>query len=205
MGTSSSSKGPGGGVPMVPPWVPDANAPVAGGAPGAPAAPAADAQPDQGPAATPTPGPSAPSVAPVPAPAAAASTVTLSPGARFGPARRSLGKFAQSGDAGAMRRGLGGYVHKGYGGAGTAAKRFGGSARTAGTLYGALNPATRSQVSLSGGQLDPVVLQGRSADAVMNAVVDAVRPVDGTQDAEASRYAIKEALSELLTQFPDAE
>ncbi len=39
----------------------------------------------------------------------------------------------------------------------------------------------------------------------MNAVVDAVRPVDGTQDAEAGRYAIKEALSDLLTQFPDAQ
>ena len=104
-----------------------------------------------------------------------------------------------------MRRGLGGYVHKGYGGSGTAAKRFGGSARTAGVLYGALNPTTRAQISLPGGQLDPAVLHGRSADAVMNAVVDAVRPVDGTQDAEAGRYAIKEALSELLTQFPDAQ
>lgn len=38
----------------------------------------------------------------------------------------------------------------------------------------------------------------------MNAVVEAVRPVDGTQDAEASRAAVKDALSELLTRFPDA-
>jgi hypothetical protein len=103
-----------------------------------------------------------------------------------------------------MRRGLGGYVHKGYGGSGGTAKRFGGSAQTAGVLYGALTPGAGAQVSLPGGQLDPAVLQGRSADAVMNAVVDAVRPVDGTQDAEASRYAIKEALVELLTKFPDA-
>ena len=28
MGTSSSSGGPGGGVPLVPPWVPDPNAPT---------------------------------------------------------------------------------------------------------------------------------------------------------------------------------
>jgi hypothetical protein len=104
-----------------------------------------------------------------------------------------------------MRRGLGGYIRKGYGGSGTAAKRLGGSARTAGTLYGALNPGIRSQVALPGGQLDATVLTGRSADAVMNAVVDAVRPVDGTQDAEAARYAIKEALSELLKQYPDAQ
>ena len=39
----------------------------------------------------------------------------------------------------------------------------------------------------------------------MNAVVEAVRPVDGTQDAEADRNAIKDALSQLLDQFPDAD
>ncbi|NLS26464.1 hypothetical protein S2M10_14470 [Sphingomonas sp. S2M10] len=39
----------------------------------------------------------------------------------------------------------------------------------------------------------------------MNAVVEAVRPVDGTQDAEAERAAIRDALTELLTRFPDAD
>ena len=38
----------------------------------------------------------------------------------------------------------------------------------------------------------------------MDAVVDAVRPVDGTQDAETGQKAIREALSELLNRFPDA-
>lgn len=47
--------------------------------------------------------------------------------------------------------------------------------------------------------------QARSANDVMNAVVEAVRPVDGTQDSEASRAAIKDALTELLTRFPEAE
>ena len=39
----------------------------------------------------------------------------------------------------------------------------------------------------------------------MDAVVEAVRPVDGTQDAEAERASIRDALSELLTRFPDAD
>src|SRR3546814_11940668 len=39
----------------------------------------------------------------------------------------------------------------------------------------------------------------------MDAVVEALRPVDGTQDAEASRAAIRDALTELLTRFPDAD
>jgi hypothetical protein len=39
----------------------------------------------------------------------------------------------------------------------------------------------------------------------MDAIVEVVRPADGTQDAEASRAAIKDALSELLTMFPEAD
>jgi hypothetical protein len=39
----------------------------------------------------------------------------------------------------------------------------------------------------------------------MDAVIEAVRPIDGTQDAEASRHAIRDALSELLNRFPDAD
>ena len=39
----------------------------------------------------------------------------------------------------------------------------------------------------------------------MDAVIEAVRPVDGTQDGEASRAAIKDALSDLLEQYPDAD
>jgi len=39
----------------------------------------------------------------------------------------------------------------------------------------------------------------------MAAIVEAVRPVDGTQDAEASRKAILDALSDLLERFPDAD
>ena len=103
-----------------------------------------------------------------------------------------------------MRQSLGRYVRSGYGGSATATKRFGGTAQTAGVLYGALSPTERGQISLPGGNLDVAVLSGRSANEVMDAVVEAVRPIDGTQDAEASRVAIKEALAELLTKFPDA-
>jgi hypothetical protein len=39
----------------------------------------------------------------------------------------------------------------------------------------------------------------------MDAVVEAVRPTDGTQDAEASRNAVRTALSELLERFPGAD
>lgn len=104
-----------------------------------------------------------------------------------------------------MRRGLGHYVRKGLGGRATATRRFGGTANTAGTLYGALSSAASGQVASPGSPLDPALLGGRTASEIMDAVVEAVRPIDGTQDAEASRQAIRDALSELLTRFPDAD
>jgi hypothetical protein len=115
-----------------------------------------------------------------------------------------LGQFARTGSKDDMRRGVGHYVHKGLGGTGFATRRFGGTARTAGTLYNALSSAAAGQPPTLGSPLDPALLAGRSADQVMDAVVEAVRPTDGTQDGEASRSAIRDALSDVLTQFPDA-
>ena len=186
MGTSSSSSGSPSGTPMVPPWVPDPVPPPSDGPGDNDEAPPGGDAPDQ--------------AAPPPA-----QPVPIAPGARFGGARTRLGSFAHTGSAEDLRKGVGHYARKGLGGGGTAVRRFGGTARTAGTLFGALSAAAAGQASGPGNELDPRVLAGRSADEVMGAVVEAVRPVDGTQDGEASRAAIGKALSELLTQFPDAD
>lgn len=55
-----------------------------------------------------------------------------------------------------------------------------------------------------GSGLDPRLLTGRSHDEVIAAVVEAVRPIDGSLDAEASRASIGDALSDLLKKYPDA-
>ena len=180
MGTSQSSKGPGSGVSMVPSWVddPPAEAPTGDD-------PATEEDPAAPPAASP------------PAPTA--------PDRRWIGVSRSLGDYAKTGDTGAMRRGFGHYVRSGYGGAGTASRRMGGTAATAGALGSALAGLAAGQPAAAGSPLDPTLLAGRSADEIMDAVVEAVRPVDGTQDAEAARAAIRDALSELLTRFPDAD
>jgi len=82
---------------------------------------------------------------------------------------------------------------------------MGGTAATAGRLdrtlagLGSRTPAPGDKIP------DPALLAGRSADEVMNAVIEAVRPVDGTLDAEASRAAILDGLTELLTRFPETD
>lgn len=191
MGTSQSSKGPPGNVPMVPPWVPSIPTPE----PVPPDGTLPDAPNPDGPQ-QPQQAPTSPSAVPMPSPIASRG--------RFSGARRSLGDFARTGSAGDMRRALGHYVRKGYGGASTAAGRFGGTANTASALYSALSPSSVGGAAATEGRLDRALLAGRSAQDIMDAVVEAVRPVDGTQDAEVSRAAIKDSLSELLTKFPEA-
>lgn len=199
MGTSQSSGGPGSGVPLVPAWA-DPPAPEEAGAAPTPAADQQAAPPDGG---------GAPEAAGVPAPPALAATapppIPMAAPARFRGARRSLGDFAKTGDAGDMRRGVGRYVKTGYNGSSTATRRMGSTSTTAGALHGALSEMASGQPAVDGNPLDPALLAGRSVAEVINAVVEAVRPVDGTQDAEAGRAAIRDALSELLTRFPGAD
>jgi len=200
MGTSQSSSGPGGGVPMVPPWTPDAPAGGDGAGDGGPGDGVSDDA--AGEPHAPADGPPARPAAPSPPPA---RPIPVAPSARFTGARRSLGEFAQSGEARDLRRSLGHYVRTGYGGAATTSRRFGGTAATAGALDRALARITTGQPSSPGSPLDPALLAGRSVGEVMDAVVEAVRPVDGTQDAEAERASIRDALSELLTRYPEAD
>lgn len=176
---------------MVPPWTPDP--------------PADDAPPD----APSTEGDAAPAdeddgVAPN-APAPVLAPIPVAPPARFSGARRSLGNYARTGNGHDLRRSLGHYIRTGYGGSGTATLRFGGTAATAGVLGGALANVAVGQPAAPGSPLDPALLAGRSAQEVMDAVVEAVRPIDGTLDTEAAREGIRDALSELLTRFPKAD
>lgn len=192
MGTSQSSDGPGAGVPMVPPWTPAApQDPVPPPPPpGEPAAP-----PDGLP---PVPAPPAPPAAPPPA----IQPPRLAPEKRFAGARTNLGNFARSGDGRDLRRGLGHYVRNGYGGSNTATQRFGGTAQTAGSLGHALYSTASGAADAP---VDRTALAGRSTEEIATAIIEAVRPVDGTQDAEAERASIHDAMSALLTQFPEAD
>ena len=204
MGTSQSSGGPPPGVPMVPPWVPDP--PDYESPPDDEPPPDGELPPDG------SPSPEEDDAADGPADQPATSNVgvqsppiPIAPLRRFGGARQSLGSFARTGEASNLRRGLGHYIRSGYGGSGTAARRFGGTASTAGALYGALSAVAAGQPAAPGSPLDPALLSGRSAREIMDAVGEAVRPVDGTQDTEAARASIREALSDLLTRFPNAD
>lgn len=102
-----------------------------------------------------------------------------------------------------MRRGIGRYVSKGYGGSATAARRMGSTARVAGNLAGALSGGIPGGGAAINARLEE--LRGKSAKEIINGIIDVVAPVDGTQDSEASRESVCEVLSELLDQRPDTD
>ncbi len=121
---------------------------------------------------------------------------------RFAAARSDIGSFAKTGNSSSMRRGLGHYVREGYGGSGTFTRRLSGTARTASALDSLLG---RGVLPDGTSLADQTLASGGDVNVVLDAVVDAVREPDGTQDAESSRRSIRTALSELLDRYPDAE
>jgi hypothetical protein len=189
MGTSGSSKGSPSNVPIVPPWTPPPLLPAAPNGP-PPDAPDDEADPEEGQPQNP---------APPPAPAS-----PLAPPGRFQPARLHLGNFASSGSRDSMRKALGHYVHKGLQGSSNAVRRFGGTTSAAGTLYNTLSTLSSGDAP-PGSPLDRALLAGKSAQEVMAAIIEAARPVDGSQDAEAARDAMQKALAAMLEEFPAAD
>jgi len=202
MGTSQNNDGPGKGLPYVPPWTPPLSPmppPVPPVPPQPPEPQEADPQDDRPPEPDKTrPEDDDPRQVPqAPSP--------LAPPARFKGARRGLGDFADSGNRDSLRKSLREYVRHGYGGAKTATARFGGTVSIAGVFGNALEAIAEGGLQTASVVLDRVLLQGRSASEVMDALVEAVRPVDGTQDAEAERASIRGSLSDVLVRYPDAD
>lgn len=118
---------------------------------------------------------------------------------RFGGARRQLGMFMQGGGSAYLRSGIGRYVATGYGGSRTMSRRMSATSSTAARLSSALDPNGANPA------LDRAILAGRSVDEVLDALVEAVQPHDGTQDAESSRESIREAMADLLDEYPTVD
>lgn len=184
MGTSTSSRGSPGGAPLIPPWVP----PV----PPIPPDELPDAQPpDPEPALPKTPDPQ-----PYP---------DLAPEGRFFGARLRLGQYAKNGSKADLRAGLKAYANKGLGGPQRAAARMAGTSQTAGRLYEVLASLSQRESLPPELGLDAAALSGRDAKEIGDVIAEAIRPSDGTLDADASRDAIAQAVCDLVEETPDVD
>ena len=192
MGTSTSSSGPGAGVRLVPPWV-QADGPD-------PVVPHPITPPEN----TPTPPQGTPTATPQLPGEGQAQEVVMALPRRFFGARRGIGRFAQTGESGDLKRGLGHYV-RGIGGGKQGVRRMATTVRTANALFNTLSALRLGQTAGLDLGVNPASLAGRPAKEVMDVIIEAIRPNDGTQDSEANRMSIASATSDLLTEFPNVD
>ena len=82
---------------------------------------------------------------------------------------------------------------------------MGATARTAAGLHDAFSGIAAGQITAAELGIDPGAFAGKPASEIMDAVIEHIRPVDGTQDAEANRRAAALATSDLLAQVPTAD
>jgi len=188
MGTSTAYGGPGGGTPLVPSWLGDAD-----GA-GAPAAPPGDgAVPDGQPPADGSAPPVPPNRPPIPK--------TADP-QRFSGARNSFTRFAGSGgsDRANLGRAVSRYVSTSAGGARQAAQRMGASRGAGARLLGFLADAQARGVREALRALDLESLAGRPLTEIFVGLADYVCPGAGTVDEGIAREAYIETIVELASE-----
>ncbi len=201
MGTSKSSPGSPSGVPLVPPWVPEVTLPPSETA----ESPGAENIEPEGSLNSKT-APDVPTGMPPVFNPKLDTTSPIASGGRFRAARGDLGRFSRSGESRSLKRGISHYTKSGLGGKKQATRRFAGTANTAGALFGALTSLSGAgTISGQTASLDRKLLEGKSADDVIGAIIEATRPLDGTQDAESSRASINDALVDLLEKHPEVD
>ena len=184
MGTSTSSVGPKSNVPFDPPWLdeapPEKNV-------------ERDAEKDNtDPAAVTSQDANLPSA--------------VAPPARFGSARRLLGKFAK-GDRSyeSFSKAIGHYSATGMGGASRIANRMVSSTSSGANLAQFLNDVKSRTDAVVDKWVDDILGQKLSSHEIIDAIIRHVSPESGTKDDESCKNSMAQAMSEFLDQHEDAD
>jgi len=185
MGTSTSSAGPGSGVPFDPPWLDQ----IAGGDD-------SDATKGDG---------EGDSTEPAERDDALAAGASHAPARRFLAARRALKTFARTGDKGSFAKAAGHYSKSGMGGAKNVAARMRTSSRSASGLVGVLQ-AARDRVDPQVTQwVSSLIASKASVQDVINQIIEQVMTGGGSIDEEACKDSMAQSMAELLELNPDVE
>ena len=190
MGTSVSSSGPSSGVRLVPPWVGD---------------PGRDSEPISNDAASLTSDQETSQTAEENEDVSQENVSPLAPPYRFSGTNRNLNRFARTGSRNSMRKGIREYVRKGLGGSHWASERMAGTPRRARALYGVLHALSSGASPETDLGIDTESLAGRPTHEILDRIVEGLSPSDGSQDSEASRISIFNALSRLIGEDPTTE
>lgn len=184
MGTSSSSSGPGGGVPFDPPWLGSVASEIGN--------PLGQISGE-----TPQADPNPPQTGPIiPQP-------EIAPSRRFQNARRYLGEFVGSGSKSSLKKAIGHYSHKGMGGASNVASRMRVSTSAGAGLFTFLQGVSGSSESRVTDWVNQLTAQNLSAMEVADEIIGQVLPSGGSLEEESCRNSMAQAMSDLLVIDPD--
>lgn len=191
MGTSTSSSGPGPGISLDPPWLDTIGGGGGGESNGAPG--------DNG------QGGQEGAHSGGERPPEANPQAQLAPARRFASARRDMSTFARTGDTRNLGRGIGHYSRSGMGGSRQAANRMRASTRAGAGLVSFLQQARDGATAEARRWVEELVAGTPSADAVVDAIVEAVMPAGGSADEESIRDSMAVALSDLMVISPECD
>jgi len=194
MGTSSSSNGPGSGVPFDPPWLDDI----------APLQPGDGVQPDDQVNGVPE-DEDQEGGEPQQPPQPHAQPSELAPPRRFYNARRELGTFARTGNQESFRKAVGYYSHTGMGGARNAANRMRSSTRSAVNLFGVLQSAREGTDPAINEWVISLTNRNASAQDIVDEIIRRVAPSGGSQDETSCRESMAQAMEDLLEEDPNVD
>lgn len=186
MGTSSSSSGPGAGVPFDPPWLSSVASEIG--------------SPLEQISGEPSPQEQIPQQT-----EPAAQPMETAPPRRFGNARRHLGEYASSGDRGALKKALGNYSRNGMGGASNVASRMRASTSVGAGLFNFLQGVRDSTDTNVRDWVSQLTSQNLSAYEVADEIIDQVISTGGSLEEESCRNSMAQAMSDLLTIDPDVD
>lgn len=189
MGTSTSSSGPGAGVPFDPPWLDQLGGDVAVGGDGQGTADDgggdvdAGNQGDQGPI----------------------QADGIAPARRFAGARRELGAFARTGSRDSLGRAIGHYSRTGMGGARNAAARMRTSTSSAVGLVSLLQAARDGTDARVKQWVSALVARNPSVRDVIDEVIGQLTTGGGSLEEESCKDSMAQAMAELIESQPNVD
>lgn len=186
MGTSTSSKGPTGGVPFDPPWIND----LTSQHPGNEISPE-DHEINTGNVEIDGLVPLPPSL-----------EHEIAPLGRFSSARRALSVFTRTGDKKAFTKAVGHYSRKGYGGAFNIAKRMRLSTSTAVNLFTTLQSARNNTDQTVSEWVASLLNRNALVQEIVSEIIIRIAPSGGSQDETSCRESMAQALEDLLEEYP---
>jgi len=131
--------------------------------------------------------------------------LNLAPKFRFASARRSMGEYIRSGSTDALKKSLGHYSKTGMGGAKRLSRRMRTSTKVAANFFHTFHSLRDDDNFALGTILAELRERGANANEIIDTIIDNVCPSGGSLDEVSCRDSGRFALSEFMSQNPDAD